>query len=122
MEVVQPPPERHVLIVEDDPISRDILVAVLEEEGYTVSAAGDGRAGLSELRGHPTSVVVLDMAMPDMNGWAFLAAKAQIPEAAAVPVVVVSGSAPPRSTRGIFAWLEKPFAFDVLLRALKPWR
>ena len=40
---------------------------------------------------------------------------------AKIPVVVVSASAPPRSTRGIFAWLAKPVAFDELLRALKPW-
>ncbi len=102
-------------------MAREMLAAVLEEEGYTVAAAGDGRAALSKLREHPANVVVLDMAMPEMNGWAFLAAKARIPDVATIPVVVVSGSAPPHSTRGIFAWLEKPFAFDALLRALKPW-
>jgi len=110
-----------VLVVEDDPVAREMLATVLEEEGYCVTAACDGRAALRQLREHAANVVVLDIAMPDMNGWAFLAAKARIPDAAAIPVVVVSGSTPPRSTKGIFAWLEKPFGFDSLLRVLKPW-
>jgi len=121
MELVEPTSERRVLIVDDDPMAREMLATVLEQEGYTVASATDGRAALNQLREHPATVIVLDMAMPQMNGWAFLAAKAQIPNAAPIPVVVVSGSAPPRSTRGIVAWLEKPFVFDALLRVLKPW-
>jgi len=120
-EAVSAAPELSVLIVEDDSMAREILTTVLEEEGYQVTQASDGQAALGCLREHSANVIVLDMAMPRMNGWAFLAAKAQIPAAAPIPVVVVSASAPPHSTRGIVAWLEKPFVFDALLRVLKPW-
>ncbi len=121
MQLVEPARERRVLVIEDDPMAREVLSAILEEEGYTVAAAADGTSALGKLREHLANVIILDMAMPGMNGWAFLAAKAQVPSAAAIPVVVVSASAPPRSTRGIVAWLEKPFVFDTLLRVLKPW-
>jgi len=103
-------------------LAREVMTAVLEEEGYAVDSASDGDGALRSLRDRLASVIVLDMAMPGMNGWAFLAAKAQVPAAARIPVVVVSASAPPRSTRGIVAWLEKPFVFDQLLRLLNPWQ
>ena len=121
VEAVASPREHRVLIVEDDPMAREILTTVLEEEGYVVTQAPDGQAALTCLREQAASVIVLDIAMPRMNGWAFLAAKAQMPAAAPIPVIVVSASAPPHSTRGIVAWLEKPFVFDALLRVLKPW-
>jgi CheY-like chemotaxis protein len=59
--------------------------------------------------------------MPIMDGWAFLATKARIPIAAAIPVVVVSGSPPRDRPQGVVAWLEKPCTFDGLLRLLRPW-
>jgi len=116
-----PAPRHDVLIVEDDSMARELLAAVLEEEGFTVTEVAEGRAALRRLREHLANVIVLDMAMPVMNGWEFLAAKAQMSKTARIPVVVVSGSPPPRLTPGVVAWMEKPVDFDVLLRALKPW-
>ena len=60
--------------------------------------------------------------MPGMDGLSFLATKARIPAVAAIPVVVVSGSAPRDAPRGVVAWLEKPCLYDALLRVLRPWR
>jgi CheY-like chemotaxis protein len=112
---------RRILLVEDDLGLREIMTVLLQSEGYAVAGAGDGHAALSELRRELADVIVLDMAMPGMDGWAFLATKARIPIAAAIPVVVVSGAPPRGRPPGVVAWLEKPCAFDGLLRLLRPW-
>ena len=100
---------------------REVMTVLLQSEGYAVAGAGDGLAALSELRRELADVIVLDMAMPGMDGWAFLATKARIPIAAAIPVVVVSGSPPRDRPLGVVAWLEKPCRLDGLLRMLQPW-
>jgi CheY-like chemotaxis protein len=112
---------RRVLLVEDDADLRDVMTLVLQAEGYAVAGAGDGQAALDELRRELADVIVLDMAMPGMDGWAFLATKARIPVAASIPVVVVSGTVPRDRPQGVVAWLEKPCLFDGLLRMLRPW-
>jgi len=122
MEHVEPSRNRRVLVVEGDAPSREALAAVLEQEGYAVESAADGRDALRRLSERSASVVVLDMAVPGMNGWAFLASKARLPDVAPIPVVAVSASTPPRAPRGIVAWLQKPLAYDALLKVLRPWR
>jgi len=113
--------ERRVLVVEDDRELREALAALLASVGYTVDAVGECETALTLLSQRPPHVVVLDMMMDGTNGWAFLSAKSRNPALASIPVVVTSGSPPTRSSRGIVAWLQKPFDFDELLRVLKPW-
>lgn len=108
-------------MVEDDAQLRDVMAVVLRTEGYEVAGAEDGQSALDRLREQLPDVIVLDMGMPGMDGLSFLATKARIPAVAAIPVVVVSGSAPRDAPRGVVAWLEKPCLFDALLRVLRPW-
>ena len=82
-----------VLIVEDDVDARESLCALLETEGYSVRAAGHGEEALRMLRASGACVVVLDIYMPVMNGFEFLAEKARDPALAPLPVVVISADA-----------------------------
>src|SRR5215831_14973272 len=83
-----------ILIVEDDNDVRSALSELLEEEGFSVEGAHNGREALARLRGgtvHP-AVILLDLMMPGMDGWDFRSEQMRDPELAAVPVVVVSAS------------------------------
>ncbi len=80
----------YVLVVEDDPDGRDIVVRMLEKEGWQFRAAINGNAALHVLKkGHP-SIILLDLKMAGMNGFEFLENLGQNPAWAAIPVVIIS--------------------------------
>ncbi|MDQ3945845.1 MAG: response regulator [Actinomycetota bacterium] len=79
-----------VLVVDDDPATREMLRRMLEREGFPVTEAADGRAGLERVGEHRPSLVLLDLLMPGMDGFGFLAELQVRPEWRAIPVVVVT--------------------------------
>jgi CheY-like chemotaxis protein len=111
------PPEaeahRHVLVVDDDSDIRETLVALFEGEGYSASGAVDGAEGLAQARERPPDAIVLDLAMPGLDGRRFLEAQRAEPALASVPVVVISAS--DFAMEGVHLFLSKPFDFNTLL-------
>src|SRR4051794_9158246 len=82
-----------VLIVEDHQDVRTTLAWLLRMERFRVGTAADGREALDVLREGPLpDLIVLDLRMPVMDGWEFLACKRRDPRQAGIPVVVCSGS------------------------------
>ena len=79
-----------VLVVEDDADTREMLQRMLEREGFTVTEAADGRAGLDQVAEQRPSLILLDLLMPQMNGFEFLAELQTRPEWRSIPVVVVT--------------------------------
>ncbi|MCA1845072.1 MAG: response regulator [Actinobacteria bacterium] len=79
-----------ILVVEDDDATREMLNRMLEREGFTVAEAADGRAGLERLAEHRPSLILLDLLMPQMNGFEFLAELQARPEWQSIPVIVVT--------------------------------
>ncbi len=80
-----------VLLVEDDSVARMLLGTILEEAGYGVVQAPDGRQALELLRtGERPFVILLDLKMPVMSGWEFREEQRRDPDLAAIPVVVLS--------------------------------
>jgi CheY-like chemotaxis protein len=115
--------EQHpVLVVEDEPDIRDLMVAILESEGYTVRAAADGAEALAQLQlGKPPCVILLDLMMPVMDGWTFCREKQKFPELAGIPVVVVSAVSkqdPRNPCAGAVEHIPKPIEIGVLLAAV----
>jgi len=83
--------ERHdVLIVDDDPATRELFRRVLVREGWRVREATDGRRGLEQLEASRPAVMVLDLMMPNMDGFELLRAIQEKPDLADIPVVVVT--------------------------------
>ena len=114
---------RTVLVVDDDPDIRDILVQVLEEEGYRVAGASNGREALSYLRStpKPPCVILLDLMMPIMNGWQFRVEQQRDPEISGIPVVVITATGDAqRKAANVDAAevLEKPIELDRLIAAV----
>ncbi len=113
-----------ILLVEDDHALRDTLADVLADEGFEVACASNGREALEKLgRGLQPDLIVLDLVMPVMDGWAFREAQRQRPELARIPMVVLSASFPPDSPRiralEAEAVLTKPVGRDRLVKALR---
>jgi CheY-like chemotaxis protein len=105
-----------VLVVEDDPELRDVLVLALEQEGYLVDSAGNGVEAIVCLYfGARPDAVVLNLHMPVMSGAELLEVVRSDPALAGLPVVVVTGaSAGPGIVRAADAVLTKPFDLDAL--------
>ena len=79
-----------VLVVDDDPDFRELARRMLEREGYTVIEADNGRAALDRLRDGLPGVVLLDLMMPEMDGFDFVAAVRDEPAWRSVPIVVIT--------------------------------
>jgi CheY-like chemotaxis protein len=88
-------PERHgILVVEDDDEIRSALAQVLEDQGFAVHVAANGRHAIDVLRQAPDKprLILLDLMMPVMDGWAFRAAQLADSELAEIPVVILSAA------------------------------
>ena len=83
-------PTSRVLVVEDDAGSREILARLLSSEGWVVAGAENGVAALAELARQRPALVLLDLMMPEMDGFEFLAEMHRHAEWSSIPVVVVT--------------------------------
>jgi len=107
-----------VLVVDDDPSIRRMIMAALRRDGYTFSEAANGKEALDIMRQEPPSVVVLDLMMPIVSGWDVLRERAAEPDLQSIPVIIVSANRGPELAsamdKGICAFLPKPFDITVL--------
>src|ERR671933_1795074 len=92
-----PKRSRRVLVVEDDKAIRQTLMDALRDDGYRVAGVQDGAAAIEHMRRRRPDLVLLDLHMPGMDGWEFLAIKAGRSGLAEVPVLVLSAT----SERGL---------------------
>lgn len=108
-----------VLIVDDDPDLLDVTSFVIENEGMAVETARNGQEALTLLgAGRLPALVLLDLMMPVMNGWEFLAAVANDPVLHGVPVVVLT-AAEHAEVPGAQEVLGKPMDLKELLRIVE---
>jgi signal transduction histidine kinase/CheY-like chemotaxis protein/HAMP domain-containing protein len=82
----------NVLIVEDDASTRQLMRRVFVSEGWRVREAVNGRSGLELLREETPDLILLDLIMPELDGFEFVSALPTIPQANGVPVVVITGA------------------------------
>ena len=110
-----------ILLVEDDRDIREGLAELLEQEGYTVTSAANGKEGLSALKEmEPPCLILLDLMMPVMNGLEFLEALEKERLQSKIPVVVVSAYHDMgRNLSGVAGFLGKPVDYDSLLKVVR---
>jgi two-component system, chemotaxis family, chemotaxis protein CheY len=109
-----------ILVVDDDPVMRRVLLSVLERAQYDVLASTDGREAWTELAEARIDLVITDREMPAMNGLELLRAVRQSPRHGGVPVIMLTGSvlesAPHEAdAEGASAFLTKPVSSRELL-------
>jgi CheY-like chemotaxis protein len=114
---------KRILLIDDNFLTREALSMLLTGEGYMVAAAANGEEALRRLRGcGPVDLILLDLAMPVMDGEHFRAAQRECPDLANIPVVVFSGCEPSEGQAvalGAAGWLRKPVPTPELLATVR---
>jgi DNA-binding response OmpR family regulator len=104
---------KRILVIDDDLPLRGMLAAALRQHGFQVLLAGDGAEGQRALTIHHPDVILLDLAMPNVNGWDFLQRLQETGHLGSVPIIVVSAHlrTDPKAVlqMGVSAILPKPF-------------
>jgi len=86
----KPTNHQTVLIIEDDASMRDMLRRTLEKDGWQVTEAQNGKVGLTQLDGQAPALILLDLMMPEMDGFEFMEALRQRGDGKQVPVIVIT--------------------------------
>jgi two-component system response regulator DesR len=111
---------RRILVADDDTLVRGSLAAVLESEGYVVDEARNGREAVAHAIAHTPDLVLLDLNMPDWDGWT---AFSQLDRVAPwLPVIVITARPnqyPKAVQLGADAFMEKPLNIPILMRAIE---
>ena len=113
-----------VLVVEDDESIRETLQEILQVEGYKVETATDGREALDRLAQAPLpSLILLDLMLPNVNGWQVIEELRQDPQTkgAAVPIVITSaaGDIAAATAKKVEGYLKKPIQLEQLLKTVE---
>ncbi|BBD69194.1 two-component hybrid sensor and regulator [Nostoc commune NIES-4072] len=112
-----------ILIVDDDRNHRSMLTSMLQEIGCRTLEASDGKHGLQMVTEHQPDVIVLDLAMPNMDGFELMLQLQQNPQTRIIPIIVSSASVFEENRQqslqaGATAFLPKPLQIDELFNAL----
>ena len=113
--------QKHVLVIEDDGDIAHAIQLALEDEGYQVTPHQSGTAGLAAAIALHPDVIVLDVMLPDTDGWTMLRELKSWPETGEIPVIFVSAAAGQLTARerhlaqGV---VQKPFSLDELIGAV----
>ena len=112
-----------VLIVDDDQDLRDLLREILIDAGYRTVTAANGCIGIATFRSAEPDLVLLDVAMPVMDGLAFLRLRNDEACRPAVPVVVMSAENRELEARRLGAqqFVAKPFDLDDIIEVVERW-
>ncbi len=114
---------KKILVVDDDPTSVRLVQGCLESQGYQVLSAGNGEEGFEILRQNKIDLIILDIQMPKMNGYAFILELKKLgPEFRNIPILIVTakeGMTDLFKVEGAKEYIIKPFDSELLLAAVK---
>jgi len=114
-----------ILLVEDDPLFRTIIARMVEHLGFGIATADTGKAALELLRNRRFDLVLLDVEMPDMDGYTTMEEiRTNCPETAAIPIIMITGNEKPQQApqsllKGANSFLQKPFTEKQLLNEIE---
>lgn len=115
---------RRVLVVEDDEMVVEVVTINLEAEGLDVVHASNGTAGLAEVDRERPDLVLLDVMMPDVDGWTVLSKLRARPDTEKLPVIMLTAKSMPADqvrgyNLGATGYITKPFSADELVEKVQ---
>lgn len=113
---------KRILVIDDDPVGLTLMETRLVKAGFKVLLANNGQMGLNFVNAQKPDLVVLDIEMPQMNGYTFVLELKKIEGAKDTPVIVLTAheeNKPIFERRGIEHYLVKPVNFDELFAKMK---
>ena len=118
--------KHRILIVEDDPLSRELLTDWLETDGYEVMSATDLKTGFDAVQSHPPHLVLLDIGLGANDGLTLACWMRQQPELRQIPIIAVTAHAMVTETQRIIeagcnAVVPKPVDLPSLQEQLQKW-
>jgi len=119
------PSDIHILCIEDEQEMIDLIRLILERRGYEVEGASGGKEGLEKIRNAPPDLVLLDLMMPDMDGWEVYQQMKAEEASKDIPVIVVTAKA--QSIDKVLGlhiakvddYISKPFSPQELLNSVE---
>jgi CheY-like chemotaxis protein len=113
-----------ILLVEDNPLNRDVLSRRLTRRGYEVVTAEDGEEALSQACAEAPDIILMDLNMPKLNGWDATKRLKQMPETMHLRVIALSahalsGDRAKAIAAGCDAYVSKPIDFEHLLSLIE---
>ncbi len=109
--------QKTILVVDDEPYIRQLLRQELESQGYNVQEAGDGLQALEVIRKMPPDLIILDVMMPNMNGFDLAAILKNTPETMSIPIIILSivENHDRGYSLGVDRYQSKPINVEILL-------
>ena len=107
-----------ILIVDDDPAILDLIAQLLADEGYDILTANGGQAAVDLATAHVPKLILLDLMMPEMNGWQVVDVLKSTAHTRNIPILLLSARRDMSVTArelGVANYLAKPFDLEELL-------
>ncbi len=116
--------DRSIMIVEDDDDARQMAQMILEHQGFSVEACANGKEAVERLKTSTPALILLDIMMPEMNGYDVLVHLKQRPETQNIPVIMLTakGTGDDMITgyqHGADYYIPKPYTREQLLYGIK---
>lgn len=112
-----------ILVVDDLVDNSFLLQTILEEEGYTVEIASNGRTALRKIKASPPDLILLDVMMPEMNGFEVTRQVRQNLALPYIPIILITGYPEPTAGDGFDVgadgFIPKPIDFELLLNRVR---
>jgi CheY-like chemotaxis protein len=108
-------PRERILVVDDDVEFRELYRMALRFEGFDVDVASDGWSALQTIEQQPPALLILDLNMPCVDGWAVMRELAAHEETKAIPIIVVTGAEVRQALDQAAAILRKPITPEHVL-------
>ncbi len=116
--------KKNILYVEDNPDNRILIRRILESEGYAMMEASNAKDALNLLDSNNLDLILMDINMPDIDGYALTAQIRQIPVYAKVPIIAVTanvmrGDREKSLEAGCDGYIQKPIDIDALPKLIE---
>jgi two-component system, cell cycle response regulator DivK len=110
---------KRILYIEDNPENRMLMRRVLTAEGYEIEEAVDGQSGMAKAAESPPDLILMDINLPEIDGYEVTARLKQLPNMQGVPIIAVTanvmkGDREKTLAAGCDGYLQKPIDIDLL--------